>query len=405
MFFNRKNETRADTDTWETLFNQGSEPDVSDSLSETTIFRCVDYISKSVAKLPIKIVQVTEQGEIPYKHKYSDILKYRHNDVMSSFDSMSAMIASGELYGTSGLFIGANKQLYPCKVNQVTVDNIGLIKSNKTNKILYSISIGDEQFDCFDSQIILYRSGLTLNGIESKATTSYIKQNLQTAKNAQNYLSDTFSSGGISKLVVQMTSDIKEESEIAKIQQKFQRLYSAKGRILTIPAGFNVSNLNMSLADSLYPEIRRLSQREIATAFGVPMSVLNDIESANNNSLEQTNLDFLLNTLDPKLTQLEQELNWKLLTKSERDKGVMIKFDTSSMFRLDADKESQIIQRYVQCGVYTIADGRRIKGLDFIDGTKEPILSSGSMKLSLLNEQNNAVLKDPQKVGENEVGK
>lgn len=395
MFFNRKQETRADT--WETLFNQGEEPTLSNVLQETTIHRCIDYISKSIGKCSVEIKQNTEVGEVKNTaHKWYETLNLRHNPYMSAIDSINTLVVLGELYGQSGLYIDRkNKYLYPVRINTITIDDAGLIQSTKNNKILYDVQVGDYQFSCFESDLIIYKSGISLDGIKCKSNTSYMSQTITTAKNAQTYLSDTFSSGGINKLIVQMTSDIKDEKEINKIQDKFQRLYSAKGRVLTIPAGFHVSNLNMSLADSQFAEIRKLTKQEICSVFGVPMSVVGDLSDSNNNSLEQGNLSFLIDTLLPKLMQLEAELDYKILSNAERKAGNKIRFNQGVMLRTDSEKQSVILQRYVQAGIFTINDARRILGQELIPNADEPILSSGSLKLSLidrLSDQNKQTL-------------
>ena len=41
--------------------------------------------------------------------------------------------------------------------------------------------------------------------------------------------------------MVQLTSDIKEEKELKKVQNKFNKIFSNNGRVFTVPAGYNVS--------------------------------------------------------------------------------------------------------------------------------------------------------------------
>ncbi len=71
-----------------------------------------------------------------------------------------------------------------------------------------------------------------------------------------------------------------------------EKLYSKGKRIFTVPAGFNVQPVNLSLADAQYEQIRRMSISQIAALFGIKMYQLNDLKDTNNNSLEQQQLSF-----------------------------------------------------------------------------------------------------------------
>lgn len=149
-----------------------------------------------------------------------------------------------------------------------------LIKSVKNNKILWDWeSVEGETGSCFDKDIIILRD-FTLDGIKGKANKDILSENLDTSIKSQNYLNTLFTNGLTNKIVVQMTSDIKEEKEIRKVQDKFSRVYSSNGKIFTVPAGYNVNALNLSLADAQYEQLRRLSKEEIAMSFRVPLSKL-----------------------------------------------------------------------------------------------------------------------------------
>ena len=50
-----------------------------------------------------------------------------------------------------------------------------------------------------------------------------------------------YGSGLTNKAVVQLTSDMREEKNLKKMQQKFERIFSSSGRIFTVPAGYTIS--------------------------------------------------------------------------------------------------------------------------------------------------------------------
>lgn len=371
--------------TWQTL--KGS-ADIDDSkLKETTYFKCIKYISESVAKCPLSVRQETEKGEVDAKqHRLYTKLRLRPNEYMSSIDVMKAFVAIAEHTGVGGLYIDRKTMsLYPVLIDKIVIDDVGLLNSTKQNKVLVEFNLMGTKGACLEKDIVMFKAGMSFDGINTTSNGELLSQTIKTTQKAQNYLSDIFDNGLTNKLVVQVSNDIKEEKELKKIQDKFGRLFSSNGRTFTVPAGFNVSALNLSLSDAQFEQLRKLSRREIANAFGLSPSIIGDLEDSNNNNMEMQNLSFLVDTLLIKLQQIEQELDYKLLTENERIQGYKIRFNQSVMLRTDSKKQSEIITAYAKGGIYTVNDARRILGETKLDGCDEPLVPSGTYKLSQLD--------------------
>ena len=355
----------------------------SDEMKESTYFRCIKYISESVAKCPIILKQDTENGVTRNsKHRLYNKLKLRPNPYMSAIDCFKATIALGEHNGISGLFIDRNTMdLYPAEIRQIVIDDKGILSSNLNRKILVEYNISNEIGHCFEEDIILYKPGITFDGIYTRSNRELLKNTLDTNIKGQEYLNKLFDNGLTNKVLVQMTSDIKDEKELKKVQAKFNRLYSTDGRTFTVPAGFNVSSLNLSLADAQFEQIRKLSRREIANCFGLSPYQIGDLQDSNNNNMEMQNIGFLTDTLLIKFQQLEQELDWKYLSSEDRENGNKCRFDEGVLLRTNAKTQSEIINAYVGSGVYSINDAKTKLGLPTVDGGDDILVSSGVYKL------------------------
>jgi len=367
---------------WTSWFSSENNNDLA--LTDNSYFTGLNILSNTVAKLPISIKQVTDDGEMEAKTHYLwDTLKIRPNANMNSFDCIKSLILQYKHNGMSGLFIdrdykGKVKALYPCRIDQFTIDNIGLIKSTKQNKVLINFTCCGVQGSCFDSEMIILRDN-SLDGIRSKATKKYMNTTINTNLEATNYQADLFSNGLTNKAVVQLTSDIKDEKELKKAQEKFQRLYSSKGRVFTVPAGFNIQPLNLSLVDSQFAELKLIGKKDISSAIGIPFGLFEK-----GSLTEEENIAYLTNTISPILTALEQEMDWKLLSASERKQGFKIRFNVSAMLKTSPEKQSVILDRYVRDGIYTINDAKDILGLKRVDGGDLVTLPSGQITLEAL---------------------
>lgn len=148
MIFNRNIETREDTNIndWKKVYSSENGYDTTPfegNLKESTYFSCIKIISESIAKCSLQVKKETEKvEELAKAHYLFDKLKLRPNDYMSTIDCLKAFVAIAKHQGIAGLYINRDKRglvegLYPVKITKTTIDNIGLIKSTKNNKILY----------------------------------------------------------------------------------------------------------------------------------------------------------------------------------------------------------------------------------------------------------------------------
>lgn len=355
----------------------------SDEMKESTYFRCIKYISESVAKCPIILKQDTDIGEIKNtKHRLYNKLRLRPNPYMSAIDCIKAFVALGEHNGISGLFIDRDTMdLYPAEIRQIVIDDGGILNSNLKRKILIEYNILNEVGYCFEEDIILYKPGVTFDGIYTKSNRELLSKVLQTNIKSQEYLYKLFDNGLTNKIIVQLTSDIKDEKELKKAQAKFNRLYSTDGRTFTVPAGYNVSNLNLSLADVQFEQIRKLSRREIANCFGLSPSQIGDLQDSNNNNMEMQDVSFLKDTLLIKFQQIEQEIDWKYISKEDREKGLKSRFEEGVLLRTTPKTQADIINAYVTSGVYAINDAKDKIGMPKVEGGDDILVSSGVYKL------------------------
>ncbi|MGY5237917.1 phage portal protein [Clostridium tertium] len=361
----------------------------SEELKETTYFTCMKILSESVAKVPCYLLQGLEKGDSrAYQHYLYEKICLRPNPYMSAIDFWKAIEINRQHNGRGCAYIERDKKgnvlnLWPVKFKKLIIDNVGLLSSKLKNKILVEFNMpgSKETYNCLYEDILDFKS-FTVDGINSKANREMIKDTINTNIKSQKYLNSLFDNGLTNKIVVQMTSDIKEEKDLKKIQSKFSRLYSSNGRMFTVPAGYNVQALNLSLSDAQFEQLKRMSISQIASSFGIKMFQLNDLKDTNNNSLEQQQLSFLIDTLLILFESIEQELDWKLLSPLERLKGYKFRFNTNVMLRTNAESQANILSKYVSSGIYTPNEARLMLQKQKLDGADELIVNSGVLKIN-----------------------
>jgi HK97 family phage portal protein len=365
------------------------------AMKEATYFTCIKKLSEAVAKTPLYIVQDTEEGEKRAKtHELYSLLSLRPNRYMTAVDFWKAVEATRQHEGIAGAVKvykrGKITELYPCTIEGITIDDKGLVESSKWHKVLvdYKVTGTGISESAFYEDLLIFK-GFTMDGINTQAIRHVVKSTIDTQIKAQNYLNSLFDNGLTNKMVVQLTSDIKDERELRKVQEKFGRLYSRGKRIFTVPAGFNVQPINLSLADAQYEQIRRMSISQIASLFGIKMYQLNDLKDTNNNSMEQQELSFMIDTLLILYESIEQEVTWSALSAAEREKGYKAKFNTNVILRSSPETQQKILCGYVAGGIIAPNEARLELGRVKMQDGDDLIVNAGVLKLKDLGKDTN----------------
>ena len=357
------------------------------ALKEITYFTCIKILSEAIGKTPLYLERETEDGiERMTDDNLFELLSLRPNPYMSAIDCWKAVEALRQHDGISGLYKMYKKgmlvALYPIRITGITIDDAGLIRSKQKHKVLVDFTVAGTglEHSALYEELLIFK-GFSLDGINTHSIRDLARSTIDTNLKSQNYLNSLYDAGLTNKIVVQLTSDLKQEKEIKKVQEKFSRIYSKSKRIFTVPAGFNVSALNLSLSDAQFEQIRRMTISQIAAMFGIKMHQLNDLKDANNNSLEQQQVSFLVDTLLILYESIEQEVTYGLITKEKRRQGYQCKFNTNVILRSSPETQMKIITGYVASGVYTPNEGRRMLRRNKKEGGDDLIVNAGVLKM------------------------
>ena len=110
-----------------------------------------------------------------------------------------------------------------------------------------------------------------------------------------------------------------------------------------------------------------MSRIDIANFFGVPLYKLNDGKQAYASN-DQNNTDYAVSTLQPKVTQWEQEVSYKLLTDSQLGRGLWLRKNMMAVLRGDMAARATWYQTMLQEGPYSVNDVRQLEDLPDVPG-------------------------------------
>ena len=369
--------------------------DISSSmLNSATYYACMQIRCNALAKLPIKLMQMSSDGNVEkIDDDIAQVLKYRPNPYITPHDFLWSTeyqrLEYGNAYWLISTLRGKIKALYllDSRNMEIIIDDTSVL--NKKNAVYYYYHDSKYGDEVYTSDEIVHFKNFALNGIEGKSIKKYLSDTINSEKMAREVIKEKYSSGLQDPIIVQYIGDL-NEAKRQKIVNKFSKIGGAKnaGKVIPIPTDFKVEQLETKLVNNQFFELQGLTTRQIANAFGVKGFQLNDMEKSTYNNIEQQNRAFYSDTLQNVVTSYEQEMDYKLLTLQQRSSGKYFRFNVDAILRSDILTRYQAHQIGINNGFLKISEAREKENLTFEKGTDRLIIGNGaSIPLSELGKQ------------------
>lgn len=365
----------------------GIEPDTPRyAIGEVTYFTCLKMLSETMGKMPLKFYKQTDKGKIRAEpNRTSRLLMERPNRLMTPTTFWGTIEYNCEHYGNAyvwiqtkfekkGRFGGEYNVLsfWPMQSNYVDVlmDDVGVFGEAGNLYYRYSDSKTGKTYTFSQNNVLHFKTWSTFDGIMGKPVRQILKDSIAGAIESQKYLNKLYVSGLTAKAALQYTGDLDKPKRLA-LQKEYNSLLSGAknaGKVVAVPVGMTLQPLNVTLADAQYSELKKYTALQIAAAFGIKPNQLNDYDKSSYSNSESQQLAFLVDTMSYRLSQYEQEINYKCLSDTEKKEGYYFKFNEKAILRTDSKTQKEVITGYVQNGIYTINEGRDLLDLPFVDG-------------------------------------
>lgn len=353
------------------LFSGKAYNEISD-LGEITYFTCLKTLSESVGKMPVYLLDKDKRRIT--NHYISYLLQVAPNTIQTPVQLFTYFEFCRNHYGNAYGYLeyirnrsnkdnrdGTVEKIIPLDPRrvQIWIDDVGTFFS-RGYRYFYSDERTGKSYWFEPEEILHFKSWLTEeNGYAGKSVREILSSSFSGVKASSKFLADLHQHGLLANAVVKFTGDLKRESQDLLLNEIEKQARDNSRRMITLPMGFDLQKLDLTLADSQFYELKKYSATQIAAAFGIQPFQLNDLEKSSYANAAMQNLQFYTSTLLYILSCYEQELNRKLLTVKEIKSGLGIKFNVAVILRGDIQQQADIIQRLVSSGVYSPNDARR----------------------------------------------
>ena len=214
---------------------------------------------------------------------------------------------------------------------------------------------------------LMHIPGFSIDGIVGLSPIAMARQGIGLAMAAEGFGGRLFSSGSLASGVLETDSSLKPEQAdaiLARWKQKRAGLQHAHDPII-LDNGAKFHQLTINPSDAQFLESRRFQISEIARMFGIPPHLLMDTEKSTSwgTGIEQQSISFVVYTLRPWLTRIEQRV-----TKVLQPNPIYARFTVEGLLRGDSKQRAEFYQTMWGLGSLSTNDIRALEELGPVDG-------------------------------------
>lgn len=343
------------------LFNSSSSYASSKSLYLSTVYRCVEIISDSIAQLPLEPFKIDSKG---YRIKFTshptyNILSKQPNQNMTKYTFIKTLVISMLLTGNAYAYIDRDENGNCIGLYYIPSDKVTVMKPQDIrDTVAYSV-VGFK--NVVESCNMIHLLNITLDGYEGISTLTYAAKTLGLAYDAENNAEGFFKGGanlaGILKSESPLTNKQKTELKTSW-NSAFNGSDGTPNGVAVLDADLSYQPVAVNPSDAQLLETRQYNVVDICRFFGVSPVKAFDLSKSSYNTIEQMQLAFLTDTIQPLLEKIEEEFERKLYKPSEKD-SIDVKFNTASLLRADKQSLANYYNTLFQIGALTVNELRQ----------------------------------------------
>lgn len=368
------------------------------------VYGVIDRKSKALAQLPVKMYKKNDSGRERVSDYRSELVGVRPEQHRSAFVYWRTVSAMKEVYGNAYAFIERDasgtitqlKLLHPNRVEPY--ENI-----HDNNELYYRYFGSKGTLDIHHMDMLHFPSVYTeghkgVSFLESLA--SVLNLNKITHDTGAIQAENSLKISGVIKLAANLSPAKKEE-----YQQQLKDMYSnGWNSILVLDLGTEYQPIKFDVQDLKMLENNKVTVQQVSMASGVPLYMLAEMDGAKYNNVEQQNMDFVQSCMAPDVIQIEQELNYKLLSPTERSENLYWKFNLNALLRADMKTRADYYARMVTIAAITPNEIRDLEDMSSLGEIGDrPLVTLNTTFLDTLENHERitgAAGKEPPKGGE-----
>lgn len=356
------------------------------AMNLSAVYRAVEIISDSIAVLPIKLQRMGENGKNEIdNHPLKLVFGDRANNNLSKFNMMKLLVQSVMLRGNGFAYIQRAEDGTVTGLRYLEASDV-IINYNKEKDILYYTVPKFTSIKRVEPCNMIHLLKNSYDGVNGLSVLTYASRALRTA-NATEESANSFFNNGCNLSGVLTVQGQLQQKQKDDIRASWAQAYANGGQGLAVLQGnMSYQPIQISAKDSQMLESRLFNVQDIARFFGISPVLLGDLSHASYNTIEAVQQEFLVHTLQPYVTMIENEFNRKLLKPSERKLNIIL--ETNEILRTDKSAQATYYSTMLTNGLLTQNEIRKELGYNPIEGGDKLVIPYSKIEDNVTNTDN-----------------
>ncbi|MEN3239036.1 phage portal protein [Methylobacterium ajmalii] len=326
--------------------------------------RAVDLISSTVANLPVSVMTKAEGGSTTPApdHPATALVSDFANPWTPAPALREILMRDALTRGDGYALVVRDGEGNPAELHHLPAGSCAVELDELTREPFYRVSqTGGSAVHSWRD--VLHVAAPSLDGVRGASPVSLGREAIGLALVLELHAAKLFGNGARPGGVMSFPKAL-GDSAAGRMREAFQRFYGADGfgQVFVAEEGGSYHPVTLTSTDAQFLELRQHQVREIASIFGVPATMLNDLSAATFSNAEALGQAFRDETILPWVTTWEGALRRVLLTEEER-RTHTIRFDLDSLDRADLSAKADAIAKRRAAGVSTANEERRALNL------------------------------------------
>ena len=398
------------------------------ALTVPAVYRAVGLIAKTEGQFMLQYQIIDEKGGnfvpemgavgskyITYGRQLNYLLQVRPNPMMTASAFMQGLVISKLQNGNGIAYIERDDRGWP--VALWLCFGAGYNEANGTYRVQYYTRRGIMNIDAVEaSDVIHIPNTYKMTNGWGISTLHYAFDTLSLIKTETNQALETAAKGGRVKLIIgeekpaqgagTLSFGLLNKEQIDSYAKELNtKMYQQD--VVGIRGLSALHNISMSAQDQQMIEVLGMGINDVCRFYGVQRPLLMEDTNSHYTTYQNARMELLQWTIQPDITEIEQEFNSKLL--NQYDFG-MRRFHMCEqpLMRLDKEAQAKVDQIMLQTGASTINEIRQQYDRPAVENGDEPLASANLMTLKALiakSEGATELKPDAYAEGANEEGK
>lgn len=368
------------------------------ALTISTVYACVRIIASTLAMVPLIVYERTdENGKVrAKKHPLFPVMGRKPNRFQTSYQFRELLMVHALLRGNGYAQIVPGEQGFVDQLIPLNPDRVkpALARDGSINYIHQRLD-GREEVLLQDE--VFHIPNLSENGIEGLSTVQVARDSFGLTKSLENQENEFISRGQRPGGTLAMDGKLSPQAH-ERLRTDWRNRFTGTGgsqEIAILEEGLKWMPMGMSNEDAQFLESRLFQVEEVASWFGVPLSLLQHTERQTSwgTGITQLTHGFVTFTMQPWYTKWEGEINQDLILPSQQD-DFFAEFLLEGLLRGDPLTRARFYNTMVTIGAMTRNEVRIAENFNPIPGLDEPLTPLNLQQGGESNGQSRASLVD-----------